>query len=266
MDHVLTRVLVPLDGTSTAQRALEPAARIARQVGRPLELVTVQDPVNGRWARDLDGLAESTHYEDVEVEVVCGGWPGEIIVDLAREYPGTLVCLAARHRDRVDRIVLGSVSTHVIQSGAGPVLIVGPGFRPQPSLTRYRRLVVCLDGSPRAAASVATAQRYAEHAGLSIDLVHVVESGEDPAAERAGAEHLAGPGRRLRAAGFRVGSVVLTGADPAESIAGLLREDPATIAVVGSHGRTGLARMLLGSVTMDLIERSPVPLLVTQTT
>lgn len=259
-------MLVPLDGTPTAQRALEPASRIARQLARPLELVTVQDPVHGRWARDLDALAEATRYEDVEVEVVSGGWPGDVIVELTREHPGTLVCLAAQHRDRVDRIMLGSVSTHIIQNSKGPVLIVGPGFRQEPSFSRYRRLVVCLDGSPRAAAAVLTAQRYAEHADLRIDLVHVTDSADDPASQQPMREHLDGVEQRLRAAGFSVGTVVLASADPADPIAHLLAQDPATIAVVGSHGRTGLARMLLGSVTMDLIERSPVPLLITPTT
>lgn len=265
MDDVPTRVLVPLDGTATAQRALQPAARIARQLRLPLELVTVQDPVYERWARDLDGLAEATDYADVEVEVVSGGWPGDVIVDLTREHPGTLVCLAARHRDRVDRLMLGSVSTHIIQNGVGPVLIVGPGFRPESSRSDYHRLLVCLDGSPRAAAAVPTAMRFAAHAGLHVDLVHVTDSVDEPAAPPSEHEHLAAAARTLRAAGVDVGTTLLAGEDPAGEVARLLSEDRETIAVVGTHGRTGVARMLLGSVTMDLIERSPVPLLITRT-
>lgn len=265
LDHDVTRVLVPLDGTASARRALDPAVRMARQVNRPLDLVTVYDPVYGRWARDLDALAEATDYDQVEVEVVSGGWPGEVIVDLAREQPGTLVCLTAQHRDRVDRLILGSVSAHVMQHSTGPVLIVGPGFRPEPSPPRYRRLMVCLDGSPRAAAVLPAAQRCAQHADLDVDLVHVASPSEDPAARQALHEHLTGAQRTLRSAGLTTSSQMIDADEPAAAIADLLADDPATIVVVGSHGRTGVARMLIGSVTMDLIERSPVPLLIAPT-
>ncbi|MDG4762558.1 universal stress protein [Solwaraspora sp. WMMD406] len=77
--------------------------------------------------------------------------------------------------------------------------------------------------------------------------------------------HLTGAQRALRSAGLTTGSQIIDADEPVPAIVDLLADDPAAIVVVGSHGRTGVARMLIGSVTMDLIERSPVPLLIAPT-
>src|SRR5262245_61827064 len=66
--------------------------------------------------------------------------------------------------------------------------------------------------------------------------------------------------RPAEAAGVRVRSVLREG-DPSREIARLAEELPADLVVLGTHGRGGFERLLLGSVTESLLGRAPCPVL-----
>ncbi|MBE1579615.1 MULTISPECIES: universal stress protein [Pseudonocardiaceae] len=264
--QAVSRVLVPLDGSDEAQRALLPALRVAQTLDCPIELVTVYDPVNGRWARDLDDIAEQLPYDQVEVAVVGAGWPGEVIADMAGEEPGTLVCMSAQHRDEVDRLVLGSVSAHLLRTSRAPTLVVGPGYELSRLPRRYERLVVCLDGSGRAETALAVATTWACLFATEVELVHVAFPRETPGNLEALGAGLSRAADALADDGVQASATLLTGDNPAASIAELLQSRPATLAITATHGSTGLTRLLLGSVTTELLTRSPTPVLVAPVT
>lgn len=260
----LARVLVPLDGSAEARRSLEPALKIARPMSCPLELVTVYDPVHGRWARELDHVAEELDYGQREVTLVGTGWAGEVIVEMAAEQPGTLVCMTAQQRDQFDRLMLGSVSSHVIRNSSDPVLLVGPSYRYETAPSRYRQLVVCLDDSPRVAEALSVAKKWARIASLNIELVHVASPVEPRPALDSIEANLAHSANTLTTDHTPTTYTLLTHPNPAESIANLLLTRPTAIAFTATHGRSGLTRLLLGSVTAELLTRSPIPLLITR--
>ena len=66
---------------------------------------------------------------------------------------------------------------------------------------------------------------------------------------------------RLRRAGFAVEGRLLTG-DPREQILEAIEREHVGLLVVGSHGRTGLARLLLGSVSSHAVAHAPCSVLV----
>src|SRR5207249_3395885 len=68
-------------------------------------------------------------------------------------------------------------------------------------------------------------------------------------------------GRRLRDAGYQVQSIASEG-HPATKIASLAREMDARIIAMATHGRSGLARYVLGSVASEVLHRATTPLLV----
>lgn len=255
-------MLVPLDGSPEAETSIEPALKIARPLDCPLELVTVRDPVYGRWERELDDVADALAYDQVEVTLVGAGWPGDVIVEMASEQPGTLVCMAARHRDQFDRLVLGSVSAHVVRNNPEPVLLVGPNYRTGSAPVTYRELVVCLDGSARSGAALDVAATWARLAHLGVELVHVASPAEPRAARAVTEAELA----RLADTAFPgdppTGVTVLVDEDPARAIADLLADRPDALALTVTQGRTGLTRLLLGSFTAELLTRSASPLLI----
>lgn len=257
-----TRVLIPLDGTAEARHALQPGLRIAEALGCPIELATVYDPVHDRWEHNLDDLAAQLPYAQVEVTLVGGGQPGPVIAEIAAEQSGTLVCMTAMHLDEFDRLALGSVSAHVLRAGNAPILFVGPRYQYVPDPRSYRRVLVCLDGSSRAEAALNVATSWARIFEIEVELVRVIADDEDrtdPDSIRSGLERTTDT---LIAEGIPATVTLLAGDDPAERIAELLASRPAALALTATHGRTGLNRLLMGSVTTELLARSPSPVLV----
>jgi len=258
-----TRVLVPLDGSVSARHALDPAVRIARMLQVPMDLVSVHEPINGHWADNLDEVAADIPYDQVDVELVAGGRPGNVISAMVAEQPGTLLCMSAMRRDEFDRIVLGSVSSEMLRSSTSPVLFAGAGYMPshEPQQS-YDGLVVCLDGSSRADTALRVAGGWARTLGLHVELVRVAPSTAESDEIDEIDDLLAHRARTLTAENIGTSTTVLHGDDPAASIAELLQSRPGSLALTATHGRTGLARILLGSVTAELLNRSPTPLVV----
>jgi len=260
--NATTRVLVPLDGSAEARHAINPALRIARVVNCPIDLVTVHEPINGQWADNLDEIAAQLPHDQVDVEMVAGGKPGNVIASMTAEHPGTLLCMSAMRRDEFDRIILGSVSSEMLRSSTTPVLFAGAGYVASREPERYERLVVCLDGSSRGDTALRIAATWARMLGLHVELVRVVTADE-------GTDHLEDidalldqRAATLTAQDISTSTTVLHGEDPAGSISELLWSRPNSLALTATHGRTGLTRILLGSVTAELLNNSPTPILV----
>jgi nucleotide-binding universal stress UspA family protein len=120
--------------------------------------------------------------------------------------------------------------------------------------------VVCQDGEPRDASSLAMAESWAHQLKLELELLHVAAPGE--------AEHvkarLHDTAERLQEAGLTATSTVLTSPEPAEQITEVLTQRPGALAILNGHGRVGLTKFVLGSVASKLLERSPIPLLITR--
>jgi nucleotide-binding universal stress UspA family protein len=211
-EHGITKVLVPLDGSSTARRALAPGLRIARRRGCPLELVTVYDPVRHAWERELDDLAEQTGYERADVALVSSAAPGEVIAALAREQAGTLVCMATQGRGAVDRMLLGSVTSHVLAASNAPMLLVGPAYAAA-ERERYERLVVCIDRSHRDKIVLPLARQWARQLALIVELVHVAAT--DKAQGRDDAAYLARMAEGIEDMGVATACAVLEATSPA---------------------------------------------------
>jgi nucleotide-binding universal stress UspA family protein len=144
-------------------------------------------------------------------------------------------------------------------------------------------VLVCVDFSETTERVMAAAIRLGAATGLTARLVHVAASeselaGYDKEAfeaatpdKRAGQlrdEHvrLAELADRLTAAGLTVVESALVMGHTAEQIVRLAQQDDAELIVVGSHGHGGLHHLMVGSVTEDLLRRSPVPVVVVPAT
>jgi nucleotide-binding universal stress UspA family protein len=146
---MFTRVLVPLDGSDLAERALDPAVGLARLTGASLHLLRVVDVARldgrglagaaleyaypaalldteatdaGAYVDQVRGRLAARGLENrVEVEVRHGVAPREIA---ARARPGDLIVMATHGRGGVARWFLGSVAEEVVRRAAVPVLLV----------------------------------------------------------------------------------------------------------------------------------------------
>jgi nucleotide-binding universal stress UspA family protein len=139
----------------------------------------------------------------------------------------------------------------------------------------YRKVVVTLDGSPAAEAIIPFILEIARPLGIGVALVQVLEvtppmavegtryfRAEDLEARRREAEAYLRPvAAKLRARGVDVETVVRHGA-PADEIVAAAREVGADLIAMTTHGRSGLGRLLFGSVTESVLRHAELPVFV----
>jgi nucleotide-binding universal stress UspA family protein len=129
-------------------------------------------------------------------------------------------------------------------------------------------IVLPVDGSPTAEAAARFAEDIARSEGETVLVVGVAvtlptEREGDPSVTDAVAEFMAGcvaeEAAALRAAGITAEETVVKAATPQEGILRVVEERGADLVVMGTHGRTGLARAVIGSVADAVIRRASVP-------
>jgi nucleotide-binding universal stress UspA family protein len=141
------------------------------------------------------------------------------------------------------------------------------------SVTGWTRLFCPIDFSPPSDAALQTAAELTTRLGGKLTIAHVHDVVTAPSLETPSSEEQARAKRdaltrleEARAAAeashpCAVETVLLAG-DPAWEVAKLLKRGAYDVAVVGTHGRSGLARMLVGSVTARILRYAPCPVLV----
>ena len=161
--------------------------------------------------------------------------------------------------------LFGSVAEEVLQRVPGPVLLVGP--RVPSGIPELAHLVVGLDGSNYSTAILPVAASLAVALDVDLTLVTVVEptarDGGRAAPEMSGEEarNLERLAKGLEADCGHVAVKLLHASDPAHAIIEFAASRAGTVAALTSHGRTGLARLTVGSVTMAVVRDATCPIL-----
>lgn len=255
------RILVACDLDPAGDQAIKTAEAWARKYNAPL---TILHSTSGRTTREhvVDRVRELTGREhDVRVT---DGAPAEDILETARELSAELIVLGGRAAHGTAR-VLGSVAERVVAHATVPVLIA----RADPTLPH---ILAATDFSEPSLPAVAAAHEIARRFGAPITLLHCVPREQAytavdalAAPEGANPEVLSAARARLRAicetSSEHDSSRVVVG-DPAESIVQVAEEQHASLVVVASHGRTGLARLVIGSVAEKVLREAPCSVLV----
>ncbi|HLW38125.1 MAG TPA: universal stress protein [Candidatus Eremiobacteraceae bacterium] len=141
----------------------------------------------------------------------------------------------------------------------------------------FANIVVPIDGSEPAAAAIDLALRMVKEQRAALSFIYVLEIEKlaiatvpvsmNPElifdeARKAAEEILTGAKARAKKAGVEADVRLLEG-DCVDSVLQFARDNKSELIVIGSHGRTGITRALLGSVAEGIIRRAPVPVLVT---
>lgn len=183
---------------------------------------------------------------------------GEAADEILAATPGTgLIVMSTRGAGMVGRALLGSVADRIARQAQVPVLLVRASDDLAAS-PRFARIVVPLDGSPRAEQAVPIAAALAREIGIPVRLIHVVaDDAAEGAARDKTSQTLQAQAQTLRDDGLDASSEILTG-QPASALLGALT--PEDLVVMTSRGRGGLGR-LLGSVADRLVREAPAPVL-----
>jgi nucleotide-binding universal stress UspA family protein len=258
-----TDVLVPLDGSPAAERAMAPALELVHRTGVRLRVLSRALPDEKETlATYLAGVADRhAAVTDVDTQVV----ERESISDAITEGlgPRTLVCMSSHGRGGVARAVMGSVAEALLRKLDRPALIVGPHVTDGAKFAG--RVVACIDGSHESERTLEPARGWAAALDLPLWLVEVGDPGPPPEWATRGdvmeSSRVAGLAGRL---GGVEGWDVLHDKDPAHALIGMAASatEPTALLVMATHGRTGWDRLRLGSVTTATVHAATVPVLV----
>ncbi|MET9022756.1 universal stress protein [Actinopolymorpha sp. NPDC004070] len=268
-------VVVGVDGTAESRLALQWAIEEARNRMLPLRIVVSHElPAPMRGIDELDTEAETADVDaavtiardqldpDQVSRAVVADRPAPAILGEAEDAGAELIVVGSRARSTVASVVLGSVGSAVAHHARCPVIVARASKEHSPA---GPRVIVGVDGSECSERAVEFA--FEEAAGRSLPLVaihcwrleHPDEAQWDADAfSRRRDEHMVWLAESL--AGFRskYPDVAVTTSVLEGRAAVLLSESSrgAELVVVGSRGRGGLERMLLGSVAESLLHHA----------
>ncbi len=291
------RILVPLDGSPGAERAIPVAARIARFAGGSVVFLHIVSPseFSGKTpavprktlpdtekeehalieASDYLATAIAAHQKDlagVPTEMdIAFGLTSPTVSSTARLEQGDLIVMCSHREAGLGRWGIESTAQQTMHRSSVPLLILNEhGMLPLPDAAHPLHVLVPLDGSLFAEAALEAALhsifQLAGAARSELHLLRIVEK-QDSGYEEA-ERYLKAISDRLRKgipAGrdFSIKSWVEVGTNVAETILEQAEEvSHAHLIVMATHSREGMQRLVLGSVAEDILGATTYPLLV----
>jgi nucleotide-binding universal stress UspA family protein len=283
------KILCPIDFSACSRQALRAAARLANEHGAELELVHVWylpatlyagdyvpdeaiRQIEREAARALDGaLAEAKGLGAQRVgSKLLNGVPWRTIVDAASDPSIDLVVAGTHGRTGLARVILGSVAQRIVRHAPCSVMVV----RPEGGLGPFDHVLCAIDVSDPSRHAMELAGALARPGGKGVALLHVLEvpagySNEPhpPAMyrelDRRSAALLDKCASELQAkVQVPIETRLRVGYPGAETLDALDADRTFDLVVTGSHGRTGIQRMLVGSVAEKVVSHARCAVLV----
>jgi universal stress protein E len=262
-------ILVATDGSEYSAGAIRTGvalakARGARLIGLSIALnnpeystlvPALQESAEMRAREALESFDAETGG-DAEIVTREASDPAQGIVAAAHELGADMIVVGRRGRRGLARLMVGDATAKVIGRAECPVLVV-----PRAARLWEKRILLATDGSRFSEAAAGAAGSLAKQSGLPVSVVSVVTSSHSEERRKVAEQAVAAKVERLKSMGLQVEGLVVEGR-PDEAIARAAEAAGADLIVVGSHGRTGLTKVLLGSVAERVIGQAVCPVLV----
>lgn len=290
----IQRVLFPTDFSDGAKRAFPQAAYLANWHDADLHILNVTGrhrhdyeetkdnfPISidrlTDWLRRPHKSVTSSNWPDLEAlpitqEQVESAEPAERILSYAEDEGIDVIVMGTHGRRGVDRMLFGSVTEEVVRKAPCPTFTVRADADVAPDQA-VRRVLAPVDFSDASQSAIRHAKEIALTYGAEIDLLHVVEEPFYPPAYGLGEpgfptdevvasveEELADLARTE--IGYEHVMIEARTGDPSREILDYIDDNGVDLTVIATHGRTGLNRMLIGSVAERVLRQSPTPVFV----
>jgi len=284
----LERLLLASDDCEYCEGAVREAIGLAKACNSKLNVIAVVE-VNPEFGALAPQLVEKTEKatlaylqsvkdraakEGVACETATreGEDTYKYIVEEAGKQKSDLIIMGRRGRTGLKRLLMGSVTARVIGHSSCNVLVV-----PKEAKVGFGRILVATDGSKYSKAATEVAVSIAKRRGGSLVVVSAAPSESvspmDIASSQMPKDALAKEAlgvaeknvKDVKALAEKEGvkcEGFVIGGHPYEAIVDMAKEKKADLVVVGSHGRTGLERLFMGSVTERVVGLSPCAVLV----
>ena len=276
------KILVAYDGSPSAQNALSLASQLAREdkswikvlaVVPPyqgdLELIGVSDIKEAITGPGQQLLAEARQLADREGAHILTnleqGEPYEQIVHVAEEENCDLIVMGRRGKGKMERALIGSVTARVIGHTGKDVLVI-----PENGKLSWENILLATDGSTCCDNALARALEIAQERKVKLSAVSVVYTndefyalGQEVVKELyQEADKVLDKVRKWAGDHGVQTELFVRDGEPHQAITAMAAEISASLIVMGSHGRKGLTRLLMGSVTERVIGYADCPVLV----
>jgi nucleotide-binding universal stress UspA family protein len=285
-------ILVPLDGSPAAEAILPYVERIATATSARIQLLAAVDKPRD-WGADTDGDLKGEQDEaesylqrlqaqlssatgsDVVIEVAASSPAGAILAACEAKHPD-LVAMTTHGRSGVARWVLGSVASKVLHATTTPLLVARPPAEDGTSTgVDLNRILVPLDGSDLASSVLPFVADLAKPLEASVLLFQAIN---EPAItypgsgavfddttlkemEAAAREYLKTAAEGLISQGVKTDIAAALG-NTTDAIAWAAERERADIIAMSTHGRSGVGRLVLGSVADSVVRRTTLPVIV----
>lgn len=212
-----------------------------------------------RVREHLESVRAQADEAGVRCETIVheGETPWHFIVDEADERGADIIVMGRRGRSAMQKIMVGSVTARVIGHTTRPVLVA-----PRASAVGCGSVLLATDGSEYSREAARYAIDFGSNCGVKPVVVSVAgDSSELPQAEDNVAKVVEMAGQKQ----VEVEGVAVIGR-PQEEIVRAAVERGVELIVIGSHGRAGLERLLMGSVAEAVIDNTECAVLVVRRT
>lgn len=255
-------ILVGTDGSDTSVRAMERAARLAKQVDGRLLVVCATAPIGLHDYRAKEILTDAAYALEawgVQGETMFReGHPDKVLLDIAAERDADLIVVGNVGVGKAKRFRLGPIPERVASAAPCDVLIVytteGGSDEGQ---QLYRRILVGTDGSPTATEAARKAFDLGMTFMLDVTLMYA-------AGDRLVGAIVLEQTTKSKPRTLKLECKIVDG-DAAEAIRETAEKDGCDLIVVGNRGMTGVRRHLLGSVPTKVIHSAPTDVLIAKT-
>ena len=291
-------ILIPIDASSESQGAAMLGLEFAKKVQANVRVIHVTEPPIMYPSQVETVSAETLRQQGLELlqpwlrhaqklGVQCEteliqkyrAGIGEAIVAAADDANCDLIVMGTHGREGLGRLVLGSVAERVSRLATQPVMLVRQNSANSKKPPAFERLFVPVDGSDTSDMAIRLAGMLSTQLPASLEIVHVVPDLPIPLGDPVGAYaafDYAGLAKTLEESGREIVAKALQIADGqrvssrlipagkqrlATAILKAAQESSSDLIVIGTHGRSGFDRLLLGSVAEGVIHHAEVPVL-----
>lgn len=275
------RILVPLDGSETAEAVLPHVRRILQRHSAEFVILRVAYDLSAKFHISTPSLTDEaqryvrriaftfTNQGVPAKEAVRVGDAAEEILAAAAASGATMIAMSTHGRSGLDRFVFGSVAEKVLRASSVPVMMIrsfprkpeeGPS-RGKVERSPFRNILIPLDGSDLARSVIPAVKEFAKSVDAHAILVNVVEDNPYGPRWTDAAKPLEEAEKELVAACIPVATDHRKG-DAAGEILKAADEHEADLIAMATHGRSGPSRWVFGSVTEKVLRAAHTPLVV----
>ena len=265
----LERLLLSTDGSQYCASAETEAVNIAKVCGSKIYAVSVIETnpefqalapglvdKMGKEAREhLEMVKSKASKEGVDCEIIVhqGEYPHEYIADEAAKNKIGMIIMGRRGRTGLMRVMMGSVTAKVIGHTLCRVMVV-----PKDAKLSFEKILIATDGSMHSEFASHEAIDIAKRCGSTLIALSVAKKDESLTAAKACVDIVK---KAAEKEDVKVEALIRTGL-PHEVIVNTAAHEDVGLIVVGSHGKTGITKLFMGSVTERVIGHAKCAVLV----